>query len=351
MGCWSRKSAASRAAATTSIPARAGNPSPEDTPGALTWRYTFTANNHNKPSIHPGDFDLVQAQIMLTLHGIIELRDYVKHWRITGEKIALVPTMGNLHAGHLRLVERARDVAEHVVTSIFVNPLQFGPSEDYKDYPRTLEADKEKLATAGTQLLFAPSVDEMYAGDREQITRVDVPGLTNILDGKFRPGHFSGMATVVTKLLNMVHPDVALFGEKDYQQLLIIRRLVDDLSLPVEIIGVPTVREADGLAMSSRNQYLTPPERDQAPQLFHTLEAVAQALGAGRRDFLRLESEAVRKLSTIGMRPDYVAIRAASTLAMPENGMKDMVVLAAAWLGKARLIDNIQVHAQSVNKT
>jgi pantoate--beta-alanine ligase len=158
------------------------------------------------------------------------------------------------------------------------------------------------------------------------------------------------MATVVTKLLNMVHPDVALFGEKDYQQLLIIRRLVDDLSLPVEIIGVPTVREADGLAMSSRNQYLTAHERELAPQLFQTLEALAQELRAGRRDFQRLESEAVRKLSTIGMRPDYVAIRAANTLAMLENGMTDMVVLAAAWLGKARLIDNIRVHAQSMNK-
>ncbi len=286
---------------------------------------------------------------MLTLHGIIELRDYVKHWRIDGQRIALVPTMGNLHAGHLRLVERARDAAEHVVVSIFVNPLQFGPNEDFKNYPRTLEADKDQLTSAGTELLFAPSVDEMYAGDREQITRVDVPGLTNILDGKFRPGHFSGMATVVTKLLNMVQPDVALFGEKDYQQLLIIRRLVDDLSLPVEIIGVPTTREADGLAMSSRNQYLTPHERGQAPQLFHTLEALAQDLRAGRREFQRLESEAVRKLSAIGMRPDYVAIRAANMLAVPENGMADLVILAAAWLGKARLIDNIQVHANSAN--
>jgi len=288
---------------------------------------------------------------MLTLHGIVELRDYVKHWRITGQKIALVPTMGNLHAGHLRLVERAHDAAEHVVVSIFVNPLQFGPNEDFKSYPRTLDADKIKLTTAGTELLFAPSVDEMYAGDREQITRVDVPELTNILDGKFRPGHFVGMATVVTKLLNMVQPDVALFGEKDYQQLQIIRRLVDDLSLPVEIIGVPTVREADGLAMSSRNQYLTPPERELAPQLFNTLEVLAQELRNGRRDFQRLESEAVRKLSTTGMRPDYVAIRAASTLAVPENRTLNLVVLAAAWLGKARIIDNIQVHTESAQNT
>lgn len=288
---------------------------------------------------------------MLTLHGIIELRDYVKHWRITGQKIALVPTMGNLHAGHLRLVERAHTAAEHVVVSIFVNPLQFGPNEDFKGYPRTLEADKSELAEAGTELLFAPSVDEMYAGDREQITRVDVPGLTNTLDGKFRPGHFAGMATVVTKLLNMVQPDVALFGEKDYQQLQIIRRLVDDLSMPVEIIGVPTVREKDGLAMSSRNQYLTPAERALAPQLFHTLTVLTQELCNGRRDFQRLESEAVRKLSSIGMRPDYVAIRAARTLAVPENGTVNLVVLAAAWLGKARLIDNIQMHTEDTQNT
>lgn len=288
---------------------------------------------------------------MLTLHGIIELRDYVKHWRITGQKIALVPTMGNLHAGHLRLVERAQAVAEHVVVSIFVNPLQFGPNEDFKSYPRTLDADISQLAATGAELLFVPSVDEMYKVDREQITRVDVPGLSNILDGKFRPGHFTGMATVVTKLFNMVQPDVALFGEKDYQQLLIIRRLVDDLSVPAEIIGVPTVREADGLAVSSRNQYLTPHERQLAPQLFQTLEMLGQELRAGRRDFQRLESEAVRKLSNIGMRPDYVAIRAAGTLAVPENGMADLVVLAGAWLGKARLIDNIQVHTQSANNS
>jgi pantoate--beta-alanine ligase len=283
---------------------------------------------------------------MLTLHGIIELRDYVKHWRITGQKIALVPTMGNLHAGHLRLVERAREIAEHVVVSIFVNPLQFGPNEDFRNYPRTLDADKDKLSSAGIELLFAPSVDEMYAAGHEEITRVDVPGLTNILDGKFRPGHFAGMATVVTKLLNMVQPDVALFGEKDYQQLQIIRRLAADLSLPVAIIGVPTVREKDGLAMSSRNQYLTATERELAPQLFNTLQALAQELVNDRRDFQRLESEAVRKLSTIGMRPDYVAIRTADTLTIPLAATQDMVILAAAWLGKARLIDNVQVHAQ-----
>jgi len=281
---------------------------------------------------------------MLTLHGIIELRDYVKHWRITGQRIAFVPTMGNLHAGHLHLVKRAHEFAERVAVSIFVNPLQFGPNEDFKNYPRTLEADKIQLAAAGIDLLFAPSLDEMYACDWEQITRVEVPGLASILDGKFRPGHFAGMATIVVKLFNMVQPDVALFGEKDYQQLVVIRRLVADLYIPVKIVGVPTVRGADGLAISSRNQYLTASERELAPLLFRTLGEVVQALNDGRRDFQRLESEAVRKLSAVGMRPDYVAIRAAGTLATPDEVTGNFVVLAAAWLGKTRLIDNIEVH-------
>ncbi|HVC37976.1 MAG TPA: pantoate--beta-alanine ligase [Gammaproteobacteria bacterium] len=282
---------------------------------------------------------------MLTLHGIIELRDYVKHWHITSQKIAFVPTMGNLHAGHLHLVDCAHEFAERVAVSIFVNPLQFGPNEDFKNYPRTLEADKTKLIAAGVDLLFAPSVDEMYAYDREQITRVEVPVLASILDGKFRPGHFAGMATIVVKLFNMMQPDMALFGEKDYQQLAIIRRLVADLCIPVEIIGVPTVREADGLAMSSRNQYLTSSERELAPLLFRMLSELVLALKNGRRDFQRLESEAVRKLSTAGMRPDYVAIRAARTLATPDDVTVNFVVLAAAWLGKTRLIDNIELHS------
>ncbi|MGA9852686.1 MAG: pantoate--beta-alanine ligase [Gammaproteobacteria bacterium] len=283
---------------------------------------------------------------MLTLHSVIELRDCISRWRFTGQRIALVPTMGNLHAGHLKLVELAREHAERVVVSIFVNPLQFGPSEDFKSYPRTLETDKVQLLAANADLLFAPPVDEMYPGNREQITHVEVPELSAILDGKFRPGHFVGVATVVAKLFNMVQPDVALFGEKDYQQLAVIRRMAADLSLPVEIIGVATVREADGLAMSSRNQYLAPSERTLAPLLYRTLHEVSQALMEGRRDFQKLESEAVRKLSD-GMRPDYVSIRTARTLMPPAAGTTHFVVLAAAWLGKARLIDNIEVHIQT----
>ena len=283
---------------------------------------------------------------MLAVHGVTELRDQVQRWRGAGERIALVPTMGNLHAGHIKLVEEAHRHARRVVVSIFVNPLQFGPGEDYQSYPRTLEADQAGLKAVRADLLFVPAVEDMYPDGCDRVTRVDVPGLSAILDGQFRPGHFSGVATVVLKLLNTVQPDVALFGEKDYQQLQIVRRLVTDLSLPVEIVGVPTVREADGLAMSSRNQYLTPAERQLAPLMYCTLTEAAAALRAGRRDFAQLESEALRKLSAC-MRPDYVSVRAAHTLASADADTRDFVVLAAAWLGKARLIDNVQVHVSS----
>ena len=286
---------------------------------------------------------------MQIVHGVSELRDQVRRWRRDGERIALVPTMGNLHAGHLKLVEEAHARAKRAVVSIFVNPLQFGPGEDFQSYPRTLAADQAKLQAVQADLLFAPSVEEMYPHGRDRVTRVDVPGLSAILDGEFRPGHFSGVATVVLKLLNIVQPDVALFGEKDYQQLLIVRRLVADLSLPVEIVGVPIVRAADGLAMSSRNQYLTSEQRQQAPLLHRTLGEIAAALCAGRRDFSRLEAEAVQKLSP-QLRPDYVSIRAAQTLAAADADTRDFVVLAAAWLGKARLIDNIQVDVGAASR-
>ena len=279
---------------------------------------------------------------MQTLHAVSGLRDSLQRWRRDGLRFALVPTMGNLHAGHLRLVEEARARAARVVVSIFVNPLQFGPHEDYQSYPRTLKSDQAKLQAAGADLLFAPSVEEMYPKGCNHMTRVEVPELSAILDGAFRPGHFAGVATVVLKLFNMVQPDVALFGEKDYQQLMVVRRLVADLSLPVEIVGVPTVREPDGLAMSSRNQYLGAAERALAPLLYRTLGETAVSLRGGRRDFERLQAEAVHKLSA-HMQPDYVAIRDAHTLAAPEAKTTELVVLAAVWLGKARLIDNLQV--------
>lgn len=280
---------------------------------------------------------------MLTVHTVAELRRHIQCWHIAGEKIALVPTMGNLHAGHIRLVEHARERAERVVVSIFVNPLQFGPNEDFKSYPRTLEADMIQLMASGTDLLFAPPVEEMYPDGEQRVTRVEVPELSSILDGEFRPGHFAGMATVVLKLFNMVQPDMALFGQKDYQQLAVIRRVVQDVCVPVNVISIATVREADGLAMSSRNQYLTPSEREAAPLLYRTLGEVVQAMKQGRRDFQRLEAEALRKLRVAGMRPDYVAIRVAQTLSAPDADARHFVVLAAAWLGKARLIDNIEV--------
>lgn len=280
---------------------------------------------------------------MKTVTSIAEIRKQLADWRARGERIALVPTMGNLHTGHLQLLTQARSIAPRSVVSIFVNPLQFGPSEDYQSYPRSLEADSAQLATEGLDVLFAPKVGEMYPDGTESMTRVEVPELSSILDGVTRPGHFSGVATVVTKLLNIVQPDVALFGEKDYQQLLVIRRAVADLCLPVEIIGVPTVREADGLAMSSRNGYLSDAERGRAPLLYQTLLEVLERLQHGVDDFAALEAEAVVRLRDSGFRPDYVSVRRAQDLAKPTLQDSELIVLGAAWLGKTRLIDNVKM--------
>lgn len=279
---------------------------------------------------------------MKTLHHISELRALMATWRRAGERIALVPTMGNLHAGHLKLVEMARAQADRVLTSLFVNPLQFGPKEDLDAYPRTLARDTELLAAAGNDGLFAPSEAEVYPDGREGRVRVEVPGLSDILCGAARPGHFSGVATVVTKLFNMVQPDVALFGKKDYQQLLVIRRLCRDLNLDVEIIGCPTVREADGLAMSSRNGYLSSEERALAPRLFVQLQRSAEAMRAGE-DLAAIERDASQRLASSGFAPDYVSIRRQSDLAEPGPDDRSLVILAAARLGKARLIDNLEV--------
>jgi pantoate--beta-alanine ligase len=278
---------------------------------------------------------------MKTVHIVADLRAATRAWRAAGARIAFVPTMGNLHAGHVKLITEARARADKVVVSVFVNPLQFGPSEDFDKYPRTLAEDTAKLEAAGADLLFAPSVAEMYPAGREAQTTVTVPGLSDILDGEFRPGHFAGVATVVAKLFGQVQPDVALFGEKDYQQLLVIRRLVADLALPIEILGIPTVREPDGLAMSSRNQYLSPVERAQAASIYRVLGAAAEALRAGRAA-AAVEAEGTQALRSAGFRPDYVAVRRAEDLGPPSPGAA-LIVLAAAWLGKARLIDNLKV--------
>jgi pantoate--beta-alanine ligase len=280
---------------------------------------------------------------MKTVTTIAEIRNQLADWRERGERIAFVPTMGNLHAGHLQLLAKARHLAPRTVVSIFVNPLQFGPSEDYQSYPRSLEADSVQLAAEGLDVLFAPKVGEMYPDGTESMTRVEVPELSSILDGVTRPGHFTGVATVVTKLLNIVRPDVALFGEKDYQQLLVIRRVVADLCLPVEIVGVPTVREAGGLAMSSRNAYLSDTERARAPLLYQTLLEVVERLQHGVDDFAALEAEAVARLRDSGFRPDYVSVRRAQDLAEPTLQDSELIVLGAAWLGKTRLIDNVKM--------
>jgi pantoate--beta-alanine ligase len=270
------------------------------------------------------------------------LRTRVAAWRAQGLSIAFVPTMGNLHLGHLTLVREAKVRSDRAVASIFVNPLQFGPAEDLAAYPRTPEQDRAGLAGAGCDLLFAPRLETMYPKGQGDQTRVEVPRLGDILCGASRPGHFVGVATVVCKLFNMVQPDLALFGEKDYQQLLVIRRMTEDLDLPLEVLGVPTVRESDGLAMSSRNGYLNPEERARAPALYRVLKAAESGLRAGAVP-ADIERTAVRSLEEAGLRPDYVAVRRASDLDEPSPGDRALAVLAAAWLGRARLIDNIQV--------
>lgn len=255
---------------------------------------------------------------------------------------AFVPTMGNLHAGHISLVELAKRHGSPVVASIFVNPLQFGAGEDFERYPRTLAADCEKLEAAGCDVVFAPDVAEMYPVPQTYAVQVP-PQLAEDLCGAFRPGHFNGVATVVLKLFNLVAPRVAVFGSKDYQQLLVIREMVRQFNLPIEILAGATLREADGLAMSSRNGYLGADERRQAAALHGALAGVADSVRAGKRDFEHLTGAAADQLAAAGWRVDYVAVRDAATLAAPTAASTEVVVLGAAWLGATRLIDNLQV--------
>lgn len=283
---------------------------------------------------------------MKTIETLEELREQVRAWRVAGERVAFVPTMGNLHAGHLTLIAEARARAQRVVASIFVNPMQFGPVEDLDAYPRTLARDRELLEEAGCDLLFAPNVATVYPRGSEEQTRVEVPGLSDVLCGESRPGHFRGVATVVCKLFNMVQPDVALFGEKDFQQLLVIRRMVEDLAVPVEIVGVPTVRESDGLAMSSRNGYLSPSERARAPALRRVLTQARDALLAGNAA-ASVEREAENALREAGLTPDYIRVRTTDDLRPATETDRDLVILAAAYLGRARLIDNLRVQSDT----
>ena len=251
--------------------------------------------------------------------------------------------MGNLHDGHLELVRRARTLCDLVVVSIFVNPMQFGPDEDLQAYPRTFASDRQKLQDLGVDCLFYPSVAAIYSRGLEQQTFVEVPGLSYMICGASRPGHFRGVATIVCKLFNMVQPNHAFFGEKDFQQLQIIRGMVHDLSMNLTIHGVPTKREPDGLAMSSRNHYLSAVEREAAPELYRTITDIAKAISQGRRDFSALSSAAIESLKTLGFKVDYIEIRSASTLLHPSHEERHLVILAAAFLGKTRLIDNLQI--------
>lgn len=280
---------------------------------------------------------------MLVVSTSESVREQLDDWRHSGEHIALVPTMGNLHDGHLSLVSLAREHAERVVVSIFVNPTQFGEGEDFDQYPRTLELDKRRLKQVKTDLLFVPDVETMYPFGVDSATSVTVPVLTAEFCGAFRPGHFDGVTSVVSRLFSIIQPDVAIFGQKDYQQQLVIRHMTADLSLPIRVITAPTMREADGLAMSSRNQYLSESERAIAPQLHASLEKICKELQNGKRDFDQLENDAWAGLEAAGFVPDYVAIRRAENLEPPDRDCDEIVVLAAAHLGKARLIDNIVI--------
>ena len=280
---------------------------------------------------------------MLVVHSKAELAQQIADWRSNGDHVALVPTMGNLHQGHLALVDLAREHAERVIVSIFVNPTQFGAGEDYEDYPRTLEMDKRRLKKSPADLIFAPDVETMYPFGLDLATVVSVPGLTENFCGASRPGHFDGVTTVVARLFAMTTPDAAVFGQKDYQQQLVIRHMAADLSLPIKIITAETVRDDDGLALSSRNSYLSEEERGKAPLLYEALLRAGDELQNGRRNFAGLEQEALASLSAEGIDVEYFAIRRAQNLEVPDRDCDELVVLVAARLGKARLIDNIVI--------
>lgn len=280
---------------------------------------------------------------MNTVKTVQDLRAAVARARSEGKRIALTPTMGNLHSGHAALVTKAAQRADFVVASIFVNPLQFGPNEDLATYPRTLAADQEKLLQAGCNLLFTPSVEEIYPHGMADQTLVSVPHLSQGLCGASRPGHFEGVATVVSKLFNMVQPDLAIFGEKDFQQLAVIRAMVRDLNMPIQIIGEPTVRADDGLALSSRNGYLNDDQRAAAPALYQAIRQIADAIKAGEQDFDALLASKKQQLEAAGFRIDYLEIRDATSLRATTADNRDLVILAAAFMGKTRLIDNLHL--------
>lgn len=280
---------------------------------------------------------------MLIIETLLLLRQQIRRLRMEGKRVALVPTMGNLHDGHMKLVDEAKARADVVVVSIFVNPMQFDRPEDLARYPRTLQEDCEKLNKRKVDLVFAPSVKEIYPNGTETHTYVDVPGLSTMLEGASRPGHFRGVSTIVSKLFNLVQPDIACFGEKDFQQLALIRKMVADMGFDIEIVGVPIMRAKDGLALSSRNGYLTAEQRKIAPGLYKVLSSIADKLQVGERDLDEIITIAGQELNEKGFRADDIQIRDADTLLEVSETSKRAVILVAAWLGDARLIDNKMV--------
>ncbi|EFL6284290.1 TPA: pantoate--beta-alanine ligase [Escherichia coli] len=280
---------------------------------------------------------------MLIIETLPLLRQQIRRLRMEGKRVALVPTMGNLHDGHMKLVDEAKARADVVVVSIFVNPMQFDRPEDLARYPRTLQEDCEKLNKRKVDLVFAPSVKEIYPNGTETHTYVDVPGLSTMLEGASRPGHFRGVSTIVSKLFNLVQPDIACFGEKDFQQLALIRKMVADMGFDIDIVGVPIMRAKDGLALSSRNGYLTAEQRKIAPGLYKVLSSIADKLQAGERDLDEIITIAGQELNEKGFRADDIQIRDADTLLEVSETSKRAVILVAAWLGDARLIDNKMV--------
>ena len=280
-------------------------------------------------------------EIIFDLKG---LRGAVSGWKNQGNSIALVPTMGNLHLGHLSLIEGAKDQADRTVVSIFVNPIQFGHGEDYELYPSTLEQDLDILRDANVDLVFAPNLDELYPAGIEADTRITVPDISDILCREFRPGHFSGVATVVMKLLINVQPDYAFFGEKDYQQTLVIRRMVSDLLLPVKVLTLPIIREENGLAMSSRNSYLNESQKQLSSGIYKAIEKAATMLRTGADSFDGIEKSSVDWLEELGFKVEYFSIRRRQDLKLVNDGVdKSLIILVAAWIGDTRLIDNLQV--------
>jgi len=275
--------------------------------------------------------------------SMIELRQYVQHWKDHGQSIAFIPTMGNLHAGHMSLIEKGQSLSDRTICSIFVNPMQFGPNEDWDHYPRSLDSDLRQLEAIGCDLVYLPTASELYPEGLDRISHVEVTDLTDNYEGAHRPGHFTGVATVVLKLFNIVRPDVSVFGKKDYQQYRVISKMVADFNLDVQIIGQETTREASGLAASSRNQYLDAAQKQQAAMIYRTLQWAARQIEEGKRDFQALERHAIAELDGAGFHTDYFAVCSAETLTPASVADRDLVILVTAALGATRLLDNIEI--------